>query len=117
QRGLGPGAPLAPAAIEQRQLDVAERAGALQQHILLKHETDLLVADRREPAVAQAADIHAVEQVAALGGLVEAADDIHQRTLAAARRPHNRHYLALRDRERDAAQGLDFDIAHAVGFV
>src|SRR5207249_2029143 len=106
QRRLGPGASVASAAVEQRHLDVAQRTRTLEQHVLLEDEADLLVADRRELVVTQRADIYVVEQVGAIAGLIEAADDVHQRALAAARWPHDRDHLALIDRERDAAQRL-----------
>ncbi len=47
-----------------------QRVGALQQHILLKHEADFAVADRRELVIIQLTDIHAVKQICAAGRLI-----------------------------------------------
>jgi hypothetical protein len=104
------------AAIEHGQLHVAQRRGALEQHVLLEDKADLLVADVGELVVVEVGHAHAVQQILAAGGLVEAADDVHQRGLAAARGPHDRHHLALADGERDAAEGMDLHVAHGVGF-
>src|SRR3954469_9106994 len=104
----------APIAIQQRHLDIFERRGALEQHILLEHEADLAIANAGQLVVVQAADIFAIENVNPGGGLIEAAQDIHQRALAATRRPYNRHHLAFGDRQRYAAQRVDFDIAHLI---
>ena len=46
--------------------------------------------------------------------LVEPGEDVHQRRLAGARRPHDRGQIALRHLERDAAQRVDCSVAFAV---
>ena len=46
---------------------------------------------------------------------VEAADQVHQRRLAGARRPHDRDVFAALDCDRDPAQGVDLLLAHHVG--
>ena len=46
--------------------------------------------------------------------LVEAAEDVHQRRLARARRAHDRDELALVDGQRDAAQRVHLDVAQLV---
>ena len=48
-------------------------------------------------------------------GHVEAADDVHQRRLAAAGRAHDRDEVAPLDAQVDAAQRVDGDVARAVG--
>ena len=78
------------ARVDQRQLDVAQRRGARDQVEALEDEPDLAVADIGELVVVEVADVDAVEQVAAARRDVEAADDVHQRRLAAARRAHDR---------------------------
>src|SRR5207249_8500941 len=55
------------------------------------------------------------QHVLARGGGVEAADDVHERRLARARRPHHRYVVVAPDVEVDAAQGLHLDPSHAVG--
>ena len=56
----------------------------------------------------------AVEPVAALVGRVEAAEQVHERRLAGARRPHDGRVLAALDHEVDAAQRVDRLAAHPV---
>ncbi len=53
--------------------------GAGEQVEGLEDESDFLVADAREFVVVEFADELAVEPVFALGGRVEAADQVHQR--------------------------------------
>src|SRR5207247_1360837 len=53
-------------------------------------------------------------QIDALVGLVEAADQVHERALARARRAHHRDELAAIDVQRNAAQRLHLDVAHPV---
>ena len=81
--------------VEQRQLDVLERGGARQQVEALEHEAERLVADARELVGVQPRDLLAVEAKLARRRLVEAAEDVHQRRLARARRAHHRDELAL----------------------
>ena len=57
---------------------------------------------------------NAGEAVAARGGHVEAAQDVHERGLARARRAHDRDVLAAVDRERDAPQRANLLLAHRV---
>ena len=87
----------AAAVVEQRQLDVLERAGARQEIEALEDEAELLVADGGERVLVEAVDAHAVEQVRAVGRRVEAAEDVHQRRLAGAGRAHDGDELARRD--------------------
>src|SRR5262249_35232541 len=66
---------------------------------------------------AQAGGVLAVEEVAARGGAVEAADDVHQRRLAGAAGPHKGDEFTGMDRERDAAQGGHLHLAGVVDLV
>ena len=93
--------------VDERELDVLQRGGAREQVEGLEDEADLLVADRRQLVVVHRLDRDAVEEVAAGGRAVEAADDVHQRRLAGAGRAHDRDVLAGLDDEVDAAQGVD----------
>ena len=100
--------------VDQRQLDVLERRRAREQVEGLEDEADLPVADLRPLVAVELRDVHAVEKVAARGRPVEAADDVHERALAGARRAHDGHELARRDRERDAVERAHLDLAHLV---
>ena len=100
--------------VDQRQLDVLERRGAGEQVEGLEHEADLPVADLGALVAVEPRDVDAVEEVAARRRPVEAADDVHERALAGARRAHDRDELARRDRERDAVERAHLDLAHLV---
>ena len=84
-----------------------ERGRARQQVELLEHEPDLEVPDPRELVRRKTRDALAVEQVAAAARGVEAPEQVHERGLAGAGGPHDRHELAALDRDRDAAEGVD----------
>jgi hypothetical protein len=105
---------LGDAGVDERQLHVVQRGRARQQVEGLEDEADLAVAHGRQLVVVHLGHHVAVQHVAALRGRVQAADDVHERRLARARRPHHRHVLALRDLERDAAQRVDLFGAHDV---
>ena len=101
--------------VDQRQLDVLERRGARQQVERLEDEPDLAVADLR--ARRRGRGPRRRRRRGSSGptvGPVEAADDVHERALAGARRAHDGDELARRDRERHAVQGAHLDLAHAV---
>ena len=104
------------ARVHERQLDVAQRRRARQQVERLKDEADLFIPDARELVVVHLAHLLAVQEIRAFAGRVEAPDEIHQRRLARARRPHDGHVLAALDLNRHAAQRVDFFRAHHVGF-
>src|SRR5207245_1499068 len=91
-------------AIDERHLDVARRGGAGEQVEGLEDESDLAVADRGQVVVPDPADVDAVEVIRALCRLVEAADDMHERALARARRADDRDELTAPDREIDAPE-------------
>jgi len=76
--------------VGERQLDVGQRRRARDQLERLEDEPDLAVAHHRQLVLVEAAGVHPVEQVATAGGGVEAADDVHQRGLAAATGTHHR---------------------------
>ena len=109
----GFGRPFAPLAgryvriVEQREFDVLERRGFGQQIVRLEHESDFAVAERRAVVAPHLADRDAVEPVFARGRRVEAAQNVQQRRFSRAARAHDRHELALRDRERYAPQRVN----------
>ena len=74
-----------------------QRGGAGQQVEGLKDEADLFVADARQLVVRHVADQVAIEVVEALGGRVEAADEVHQRRFAGAGGTHDGDIFAAPD--------------------
>jgi hypothetical protein len=103
------------ALVQQRRRDVLERRGPRQEVVGLEDEADRPAADRGEAVVGEAGDRRARELVLARRRPVEAAEDAHHRRLAGARGSEDGDELALVDRERDVAQGVDEDGAHVVG--
>src|SRR5207245_6782304 len=101
--------------VDHRHLHVMERRGSGDEVEALENETDLSVAYRGELVVVEPRDFSAVEKVTTARRHVEAADDIHERRLARAARPHNGDELAFFDDEVDASQRRDLDLAHTVG--
>ncbi len=104
------------AVVDEGQLDVVEGGGAGQKVEGLEDEADFLVADAGELVVVELADQLAVEPVAALGGGIEAADEVHEGGFAGAGGTHDGHVFVMADGHGDAAQGLDLLLgAHIVG--
>src|SRR5438105_1976035 len=91
-------------AVEERQLDVLERARPGEQVEHLEHEADLRVAHVGQLVAREARDVLAVEPVAAGRRAIEAAEQVHEGGLAGARRAHDGHEFAGLDRHGDAAQ-------------
>ena len=115
--------------VTQRHGHVLQRGHARQQVEALEHEADLLAAQDRQLFGVQRGHVDAVAQVAAVGGRVQAADQVHQRGLARAGRPHDGDEVAAihahvhafqRDDFRLGARGIDLaqrvrlDDRHAV---
>ena len=111
-RPLGPrrGAGRPGGGVEQRQRDVLERARAREQVEALEDEADALAAEARAIRLVEPGDVDALEEVAAAGRPVEAAEDRHQRRLARARGAHDGDELARFDGEADAAQRVHLDV-------
>src|SRR5690606_22380299 len=80
--GGAPGAHPPLARVEQRKLRVLERGRPGEQLEGLEDEADFLIADAGQLEGAHAIRALAVQLVAAAGGLVEAAQDVHERALA-----------------------------------
>ncbi len=104
----------ADALVGERHRDVVERARPRQQVVALEDEPDRPAPDPGEVVVVELLDRRPVEDVAAGGRPVEAADDVHQGRLARARRPDDRHELAVVDDQVDAVEGPDVDPAGLV---
>ena len=95
------------AVVEQRQLDVLERRRARQQVEALEDEADLRVAEIASSSFDMPRDVLAVEEVVPARRPIEAAEDVHERRLAGARRARHRHELAGLDVElRRGARAL-----------
>ena len=102
------------AGIDQRQRHVLRHAHALDQVKALEHEADGAVADARQFVARQRQRVDAVEKVASAGGLVEAAEYVHQRRFAGTGLAHHRQEVAARHGQVHAEQHLRFDAARVV---
>src|SRR5664280_167624 len=92
------------AGIDERQLDLGERARAGEQVERLEDEPDFPVPDASQVVVGHLLHGRSVELVDAARGRVEAPDQVHERGLARAGGPHDCHVLAPVDRERHAPE-------------
>jgi hypothetical protein len=104
----------ADAGVDERQLHVLQSGRAGDEVVALEDEPDPAVADHRQLVVLEIANVDAVQQVAAPGRDIEAAEDVHQGRLAAAGGAHDRDEVALADAEGDAAEGVDDLRSHRV---
>src|SRR5262249_12583541 len=91
-------------AVEKRQLDVFNGAGARNEVEVLEDEPQLLIANGGALIGGQIRDVGAAEVIGAARRAVEAADDVHERRFARARRPHYGDERSAVDLDRDAAQ-------------
>ena len=82
----------------------------------LEDEAEVEVAEARQFAVGAVGKLTPHKAHAPLGGLVEQADDVEQRRLAASRRPHDAYKFALLDRNVHALERDGLDIRSAVYF-
>ena len=82
---------------QQRQLDVALGRQHRQQVVHLEHEADVIRAPLAERAVAERVGALAGDLDRAGARPVQAADQVQQRRLARARRPHQREEIPFRD--------------------
>ena len=95
------------ALVEQRHFDVLHHRVLLNQVVRLEDETDPRGPNPGELIVVHAGDVVAAEVIAAVAGAIEAAQQVEQRALAGAGRPHDGDVIPLRHVERHAAQGAD----------
>src|SRR5690606_27205537 len=112
--GAAPPLPPRHPRVDQRELDVLQARLPRQQVEGLEDEPDPAVAHVGEAVVREAADVLAVEDVAAAGGGVEAADDVHERALPRAARPHDGDVLPPLHLDGEPAEGVDERRAHLV---
>ena len=112
------GAPLplarAHAGVDEGQFHVFLRVQPGKKLRVLEDKADLFPAQIRQIQFVQFLDALAVEYVFALGGHVQAADDVHQRALAAARGAKHGQILAALDIQVDAAQDGHVLVGEAV---
>ena len=111
QRGRGPLPSLRPAhaAVDQRQPDVVQGAGAAEQLERLEDEADGAVAQLGQLGVGEGRDVAAADPQQPVGRPVQAAEQVHQRRLAGAGRADDRDVLAGVDAQAHPAQRLDRD--------
>ena len=103
------------AGINQRQFHVVQSRSARQQIESLENEADFLVPDARQLIVFHIADQLAVQVIQALGGRIQAANQVHQRRFAGTGRAHDGHVFAALDLDIDARDRVDLLVAHDVG--
>src|SRR3990172_8438040 len=92
------------AVVEERKLHVLDGRRPPEEVESLEDETDLLIPDVGELVLAELVDLLAVEEVRAARGIVEAAEDIHQRRLPRARGAHDGDHLAACNLEVDPGE-------------
>ena len=102
------------AGVDERQFHVFHRVQPGKQLELLEDETDFLAADVRELLLVEVANHAPMQDVFAGGGRIEAADDVHERRLSAARRAEDGEELALLNIQVDAPQDRGELVAHPV---
>ena len=90
--------------VDEREHHVSEHRGARHEVERLEHEAQARRAHVGQVVVRELGDLHALEAIRAGGRAVEAAERVHERRLAGARRPHDGKKLSARDLQRDAAQ-------------
>src|SRR6267154_4446961 len=102
---------------QQRQLDVLKGGEYGDEVVHLKDEADMAGAPLGEFVAGHVRDFVASHGDAAVGGDVQAAKQIEQRSLAGAAGAHEADEVAFVDVEIEALQDLDFFAAAAVSFV
>ena len=107
---------LCPAVQIPRQQDVFLCGQNRDQVVELIDDADLTAAKNRELVGIHRADVLTVHQNPAACGAVNAADQVHERALAAAARADNRDKLALLHAQIDVIHRTDSVVARAVGF-
>ena len=91
--------------IGRRQFDVGHRGQRLQQVVGLEHEAEGVAPQDGKTVVVEGADVDLGDPALPVCGTVQAADDVHERGLAAPRRTGDADELASVDAQRDSVQG------------
>src|SRR5438552_1298704 len=92
------------AAIDERQFDILDRGGAGEEIVALEDEAKKIAPEQSALVAGEGSDIGAAKEIATARWSIEAAEDIHRRRLAGARRTHDGNKFAARDGEVDAGQ-------------
>ena len=95
------------AVIVLRRHDVFDRRQVRDHVKLLEDDADLVTAQERQLVVGDFRDVDAVQKHRAARRVIHAADDIHERRLARAGRPHDGEPIALFHLEVDVVERLD----------
>ena len=98
------------AEVEHRHFEIFDDGELLDEVELLEDEADALRADFGELVVGEVGDVLAAEDVVAGGGLVEAAEDVHEGGFARAGGTHDGGELVGFEVEGGFAEGVDFDV-------
>ena len=116
QRGAGTLAPLLllHAAVQKRQRHIIQRRQLGQQVEGLEHKADLLVAHLGQLLAGAFGNLPATQQIAAGGGHIQAADQVHQRGLAAAGGAHNGQIIPLGHIQIHILQHAGHGFAHGI---
>src|SRR5262249_16848525 len=91
----------------QRNLEVFVNRQIVEEMILLKDESDLLVAEGRPLLGFQVMNRRLLEKIFAGPAVIVHSENVEQRRFAGARRPHHRNELALRNFDIDVAQDVE----------
>src|SRR5665213_2596658 len=102
------------AAVEERDFDILGNIEIVDQVEALEDEADVPAAQAREFLLTQFRDLLAKERIAAAVGIVEQAEDVEQRRLAASRRAHDREEFPATHHERYLRQGVSLHLGRAV---
>src|SRR5690554_5294586 len=102
------------APVHQRLHHVGEHTCPRQQVEALEDETHRLVAGHRQLLLVQPGDVAPVQQVAARVRNVQAAEQVHQRRLARARRPDDGHVFVFLDPQVDVVQRREPAVADRI---
>src|ERR1051326_2176187 len=102
------------ATINHRQLDILNHVQLGQQIKKLEDKPNLAIANRRKLARGSIVDHNAIESNRPGSRSIQAAEDMHQRGLAAARGANDRNELTFVNIELDIIQRANFFIAKAI---
>ncbi len=101
--------------ISQRHGHLVERGGPREQVEALKDEADLTIAQMGPLVGVVLRNLLVLEPIPAGRGMIEAAQQVHQRGLARAGGPHQGHHFPFPDFERHAPQDGHVDLTQMVG--
>ena len=100
--------------VQQRQFDVFQRRGAIQEVEVLKNEADFQIPQTSPFRRRHVAHFDTVQVIAARGRSIETTERVHERRFAGARRSDQGDVFATLDRQRDPGQGVDFGFTASI---